>query len=156
RHLAVDEQLGRRRHERVSDLGARERHARDRRARADDRRPADHQPNRVVRVEDGAIRDDDEEHEGEHESSRPTKASGAMHLFPLPSHDYCSWRTISCARLSPRMISTLVEVSGATATAAAADLLVAMRVRATADFDAPPNPSSAAGRMPGVVGIVLS
>jgi hypothetical protein len=45
--LAVDEQLVRRRHQRVRDVGARQRHARDRLAEIDDRRPADEQPHRV-------------------------------------------------------------------------------------------------------------
>ena len=39
-HLAVDEQLVRRRDQRVGDVGARQRHARDRRADVDDRRAA--------------------------------------------------------------------------------------------------------------------
>src|ERR1051325_11009109 len=85
RRLAVDEQLVRRRHERVGDVGARQRDARDRRPEVDDGGPAHHEPDAVVGVEHRPAGDDDQEDERGSEST---------------AHDYCSWRTISCARLS--------------------------------------------------------
>src|SRR5579864_4989863 len=93
RHLAVDQQFGRRRDQGVGDVRHRQRHAGDRRSDTDDRRSADHQADAVVRADDLVVRDDDEQDENERKATNP-------------AHGYCSWRTISCARLSPRMIST--------------------------------------------------
>ena len=50
-HLGVDQQLVRRRHHRVGDVGARQRDARDRRADLDDRRSADEH----AQIPDGAV-----------------------------------------------------------------------------------------------------
>src|SRR4029078_3292916 len=73
------------------------------------------------------------------------------------THAHCSWRTTSCARLSPRMIST-VGSSGAVAATAFTDEGPHWTtwLRATAVRVAAPKPKSADGRTPGLAGMVSS
>src|SRR5439155_6826554 len=136
---AVDQQLVGRRHHGVGDLRARQGHTRDRAPDVDDRRAADEQPYRRDVVGEEHARHGHRDYQDQSEFA----------------HAHCSWRTTSCARLSPRMISTVGNSGGAATTGADGDA-DATRLRATAVRVGAPNPNRAAGRIPWVSGIVLS
>ena len=141
-HLAVDEELVGRGDDRVGHVCAGQRHPGDRAADVDDRGAADQQPHRqgvVGRANEAGRRHRDQENQND------------------LAHAHCSWRTTSRARLSPRMISTVGRSGSAAATGLAVEgRLAAARVRATPVRIGAPTPKSAAGRTPGVTGIVLS